>query len=687
MKKQFWLFVFPLILLTPAINAQWMWQNPVPTGNFLSSIKCVNQSKAFIVGSGSTIVKSTDSGDSWKLLSVPPMGYLYDIDSYGENLLVAVGEDGLIARSTDGGNVWTTKTLPIQTNLVCISIISQNLMVAAGGTKIVKSTDGGVTWTVPTTPGLPHINDILMVSTQTGYAVGGSVFRTTDACQSFNKMTLPYTDMFLSVSVPSSFAIYIASAKALYKSTDGGITWMNPCVFKDFSVVKMFFATEDLGYVIGKDGVAQRSTDGGNNWEYISAPTTQPLNGIATTFNGDLLVCGGAGSIFKQINGNWKDVTQAVSRADICSIHFLNSLEGLCCGSEGTILKTTDGGKTWNKKNTAVNDSLKAVYMLTSSIAFAFGSACLRSSDGGESWNRIDFPTTSTIYGLFFADKATGFACGTYGTIVKTTDEGITWETQITGTSNTLNGLYFLDKNTGYCVGFNTILKTTDGGKAWMKKLDAGGPLYAVSFKNNSAGLAFGGTISAPLLFGTTDAGESWNNMNNPPCKGIFTGKYVSAENIYAGSVDGAIIKSTDDGESWSNTCWQVGNPILSIASVNDSTIWACGYSTILRYGSNWLTDICENKIQTAKSPFIQNYPNPFNPSTVIQYKIPHKGRVRLTVYDILGNEVTLLIDEVKEKGEYQMIFDASHLAGGIYFCRLAVDANIVEVRKLVFVK
>ncbi len=68
-----------------------------------------------------------------------------------------------------------------------------------------------------------------------------------------------------------------------------------------------------------------------------------------------------------------------------------------------------------------------------------------------------------------------------------------------------------------------------------------------------------------------------------------------------------------------------------------------------------------------------QNYPNPFNPTTVISYQLPVAGMVRLVVYDILGREVSVLVDESKEAGVHKLKFDASGLASGVYLCRMQI--------------
>ena len=78
-----------------------------------------------------------------------------------------------------------------------------------------------------------------------------------------------------------------------------------------------------------------------------------------------------------------------------------------------------------------------------------------------------------------------------------------------------------------------------------------------------------------------------------------------------------------------------------------------------------------------------QNYPNPFNPSTVIRYGLPGSSEVRLSVYDMLGREVLVLLDGTREAGMHNVNFDASGLSSGVYFYRLRAG-DFVQTRKLI---
>ncbi len=81
-----------------------------------------------------------------------------------------------------------------------------------------------------------------------------------------------------------------------------------------------------------------------------------------------------------------------------------------------------------------------------------------------------------------------------------------------------------------------------------------------------------------------------------------------------------------------------------------------------------------------------QNYPNPFNPITTIKYKIPELNFVTLKVYDVLGREVTILINEEKPIGSYEVEFNATNLPSGVYFYSLQAG-SFVETKKMVLMK
>lgn len=87
-----------------------------------------------------------------------------------------------------------------------------------------------------------------------------------------------------------------------------------------------------------------------------------------------------------------------------------------------------------------------------------------------------------------------------------------------------------------------------------------------------------------------------------------------------------------------------------------------------------------------------QNYPNPFNPSTTISYAVSQTSKVKLTIFDILGNEVSRLVNDVKTAGEYNVNWTAQNLASGIYMLQLEAislenNTNFINVKKMILMK
>ena len=110
------------------------------------------------------------------------------------------------------------------------------------------------------------------------------------------------------------------------------------------------------------------------------------------------------------------------------------------------------------------------------------------------------------------------------------------------------------------------------------------------------------------------------------------------------------------------------------------------GVFTTLRYDLG--ADAVGSPIAAAPSAYSlsQNYPNPFNPATTIRYSLPHKSPVLLTVYNTLGQRVATLVQGQQEAGSYEVKFDGSALASGVYFYRLQAG-SFVQTRKLILLR
>ena len=132
---------------------------------------------------------------------------------------------------------------------------------------------------------------------------------------------------------------------------------------------------------------------------------------------------------------------------------------------------------------------------------------------------------------------------------------------------------------------------------------------------------------------------------------------------------------------------WNIYNPYWGVYDSDNATIWSIGNF------DNVTTSINNEVAEEPVNSFIlnQNYPNPFNPSTRISWQSPISEWNTLKVYDILGNEVVTLVDELLSAGRHEVEFSTNNtsttnVASGIYFYRLQVG-SFVKTKKMVLMK
>jgi hypothetical protein len=81
-----------------------------------------------------------------------------------------------------------------------------------------------------------------------------------------------------------------------------------------------------------------------------------------------------------------------------------------------------------------------------------------------------------------------------------------------------------------------------------------------------------------------------------------------------------------------------------------------------------------------------QNYPNPFNPSTIVEFGVPVDSKVKVEVFNILGQLIAVLVDEVRNAGYYKVTFGSSNMPSGVYFYRMTAG-SFVQTKKMQLIK
>jgi hypothetical protein len=148
------------------------------------------------------------------------------------------------------------------------------------------------------------------------------------------------------------------------------------------------------------------------------------------------------------------------------------------------------------------------------------------------------------------------------------------------------------------------------------------------------------------------------------------------------------VFGSSDKGTTW--TPAKAGLPqtrVLALAKSGINLFAGTSGSGIWRIPLSEVTAVVQPHFpRPAEYVLSQNYPNPFNPGTNIRYELPKTSHVGLTVYDLLGREVSVLVNDRREAGVHEVKFDGSGLASGVYFYRLRAG-DFVATKRLHLLK
>jgi photosystem II stability/assembly factor-like uncharacterized protein len=371
------------------------------------------------------------------------------------------------------------------------------------------------------------------------------------------------------------------------------------------------------------------------------------------------------------------------------SLYALNNQTCWSVGNEGSIQKTIDGGITWELQNSGTSDVLNSVYFKNEQNGWAVGQygTILSTTNGGEEWNAQNSSTSNNLQSIYFVDTLTGWIVGRSGTILKTLNGGSDWEPQTSGTTSWLYSVYFTDGNNGWAVGSNgTILNSTNGGETWESQISGTtNYLLSVHFYDSNTGWAVG---SKGTILKTTDGGKNWKIINGGTMEWLRSAYFRDSLTGWAVGTNGVLIVTVDGGTTWSKGRSFTTKTLSSIYFADDITGWAVGESgTILSLTMSNLATAIDNDFVKSSLPrklvLYQNYPNPFNPRTIINYELPKTNDVILSIYNLLGQNVAILVNEQQIAGHHQIEWDASGYASGVYYYRIEAG-EFQDVKKMI---
>jgi len=216
----------------------------------------------------------------------------------------------------------------------------------------------------------------------------------------------------------------------------------------------------------------------------------------------------------------------------------------------------------------------------------------------------------------------------------------------------------------------------------WLNGTDYKFELYGLSVVVDASTLSSRGHIS--MISEGTEIGpsSSWHQSTSYPNLPLIYGPSFTD---WAGKTAIAGFKVyTNSGERYGWIRFEVASDgsyvkLIDLAynATKDATINA---------GQKWPVSADENLSKPIKFELSQNFPNPFNPTTTIEYSVAKEGLINISVFNILGQKVAELINEVKSVGNYKINFNASNLTSGVYYYKLTAG-NYTIAKKMQLIK
>ena len=677
------------ILRTTDGGTTWVSQTS-GTIEALQGVAFMDVNTGAIVGDNATLLRTTNGGSNWFSQPLPggvPFGLgLKSVALNGEMNGAAVGEMGLILKTTDGGATWGSRSSWVTTKVLqACSFVNPEVGAAVGGWnntypnfEAVHTTDGGESWSLGSHPEGTGAHDVVLLDDSTGYAFGGGIYRT----------------------------------------TDDGATWILQGHY-GIPFEGASFPERNVGVAVGSFGGIARTVDGGTSWTVLGNGTNWHIQDVffVDAQNGWCLAWDCCGTFDTEIrhttNGGTSWSVQHTSDERLWAVKFTDPFEGIIVGSNGTMLRTSDGGLTWSVPGNWTNQDLNDVFFVDGERGFATGNAgvILSTTDGGLAWVSELSPTRYNIMGVcsrmpgelvMVGENGSIFTVSTAmrpaapalvsppnGAAIENDSVMLVWRASSPEVDN-----YWIEYSTDATFSPSVVDSTVTDTSYVVRDLELMSIYYWRVRARNSEGWGSFSTVrnfttflSLPnqvqllqpehnVLIGVDSVLFLWERSE--PGVDRYWLEHAIDPNFAMSMIDSTLEDTTASIHDLENRAywWRV--------KAHNATGW--GPFSEERKFTVLVTGVVVDKEIPTEFSLSQNYPNPFNPSTVIRYGLPERVHVRLEVFNVLGEMVAEFVNEEKEAGWHEVLLSGAQLSSGLYFYRLSTP-NFVQTKKLVLVR
>lgn len=656
---------------------------------------------------------STDNGKEWFKIPLAVTSLCFAVDS--SNNIYAGTNAGVYKLSNQGKE---SRFLGLQSNKIqSLLIKSDTIMFAGTQPYIYRSTNLGLTWDTVNNNIMEQDDIQTLALTSTGNILLGNghfgIYMSTNNGNSWKRVLTDINDSPNNCIVRDSRDhLLCGTYRGIYISQDNGYTWKKNDSSLATSYVRKIVALKNgLLFASVTNAGVYRSLDGGISWVKTSISPVDKA--ICSNLDDELFAV--TPDVFQSKDGGetWQLLLSIlnVNNNRINCIVSKSANEVYLGCSDGCYISTDQGIGWKNILLDSLNESVTAI--LTDSKSGVFvgtrNGNVFRIDSLGAVCKKLTSPTSDTTLGSVYLkdniinafcndDQGNIFICGIKGVFL-TTDMGENWVNRSDGIKGKVVSDIISTKNKLICattvfgmIGTtgDAVYLSTDKGMSWQKTQDTLSNAKVSSLLLTSDSVLWAGTYENTngygKLFRTLNWGVSWQEVEGPGLN-YYDLISDSRRNIYIGT--NGVYHSTDGGKSWESDTDGTLTQYLDCytIAVDEQGLVYAGRFSVYKTMLPLVTSIT-NRSFTSPNNFtlLQNYPNPFNLSTTISFNLPKSGKVILTIYDCLGRKVSTLLNEFKSAGYYQIHYNATSLASGVYFYELKSE-RYNFVKKMILLK
>ena len=694
----FFLFFFEIITgfsdRSSFSQSDFWQQTNGPTGGTVYSLAVNSSGDIFAGTQGSGIFRSTDNGENWIQLGLAEE-WIQTMTCLPNGDILAGGSHG-VYRSQNNGLTWE-QILFIDTTVRALAFNAKGYIFAGSNVndfpsndgRLFRSTDNGATW-IRTETGLRGhgvssilcYNGEILAGTFTE-TVGAGVYRSTNDGDSWQQTSL--TNTILNSLINAAGVIFAGTWNGVFRSDDGGDSWQQ--------INEGLTDTTILCLAGSSTGAVFASTYGGvfrlidTVWTPIDEGlTTRHILNLAINADDDIFAASDGDGIYRSTDGGdrWSQINSGLINTQIKSL-AINSDGDLFAGTDVLysigkgVFRSTDNGDSWIESG-LTEATVNSIVINNNCVIFAGsqgGKGVLRSTDNGLNW--LEVGLQNTIVNMLVLNADDDIFAATFDGVYHST-EGDTW-TPTALPKTVVRSLAINSAGEIFAVTPQTVFRTSDNGNTWTQTGLSNTTILSIAI--NAIGDIFVGTVYESGIYRSTDNGVTWSQTGLRDASLVVSALTTyGQDNIFAATNKG-VYSSTDNGDNWSQINDGLMIPSVRCLSLNQEGYIFAGSGGAGVFRS--IQPISSFKPTPSNFQLVQNYPNPFNPATTIQYILPKKVSVTITIYNILGKRVRTLLDgEIRKGGFYEVEWDGkddvgSEVASGVYFYRLEAAASSTE--------